>query len=133
MTGTRRHPVPYRAGLVPVRDLKKYRNSECLVLPTAPLRRVCTDILKKTKSACHLSQDAMEALQQAAESFLIGLFKDTQLCALHVKRSTIRAEDMQLCRLLRGRDYAGAKGAGQGLDGCDRNILRRMPSKNPSV
>ena len=42
------------------------------------------------------------ALQEACEAHLVGLFEDTQLCAIHAKRVTIMPRDMQLARKLRG-------------------------------
>jgi histone H3 len=49
---------------------------------------------------------AVAALQEAAEAYLIGLFSDTNLCALHAKRVTIMPKDMQLARRIRGeRSY----------------------------
>ena len=45
---------------------------------------------------------ALLALQEAAESYLIGLFEDTLLCAVHAKRVTIMPKDIQLARRLRG-------------------------------
>lgn len=45
---------------------------------------------------------ALLALQEAAESYMVGLFEDTNLCALHAKRVTIMAKDMHLARRIRG-------------------------------
>ena len=42
------------------------------------------------------------ALQEAAELYLIGLFEDTNLCAIHAKRVTIMPRDMRLARRIRG-------------------------------
>ena len=42
------------------------------------------------------------ALQQAAEAYLVGVFEDANLCAIHAKRVTIMPKDMQLARRLRG-------------------------------
>ena len=42
------------------------------------------------------------ALQDAAEAYLIGLFEDTNLCAIHAKRVTIMPKDIQLARRIRG-------------------------------
>jgi lipooligosaccharide transport system permease protein len=39
---------------------------------------------------------------RAAEAYLVGLFEDTNLCALHAKRVTIMPKDMQLARRIRG-------------------------------
>ena len=45
---------------------------------------------------------AILALQEAAEAYLVGLFEDTNLCAIHSKRVTIMPKDMQLARRIRG-------------------------------
>ena len=34
---------------------------------------------------------AIQALQEAAEAFLVHLFEDTNLCAIHAKRVTIQS------------------------------------------
>lgn len=45
---------------------------------------------------------ALQALQEAAEAFLVHLFEDTNLCAIHAKRVTIMQSDIQLARRIRG-------------------------------
>ena len=45
---------------------------------------------------------AISALQEAAEAYLVGLFEDTNLCAIHAKRITIMPRDIQLARHIRG-------------------------------
>lgn len=45
---------------------------------------------------------ALMALQEATEAYMVGLFEDTNLCAIHAKRVTIMAKDMQLARRIRG-------------------------------
>ena len=39
---------------------------------------------------------------QAAEAYLVGIFEDTNLCAIHAKRVTIMPKDVQLARRIRG-------------------------------
>ena len=41
-------------------------------------------------------------LQEASEAYLVGLFEDTNLCAIHAKRVTIMPKDVQLARRIRG-------------------------------
>jgi histone H3 len=48
---------------------------------------------------------AIMALQEAAEGYLVGLFEDTNLCAIHARRVTINPKDMQLARRIRGERY----------------------------
>ena len=45
---------------------------------------------------------AVYALQTAVEAYLVGLFEDTNLCAIHGKRVTIMVKDMLLARRIRG-------------------------------
>jgi len=45
---------------------------------------------------------AVLALQEASEAYLVGLFEDTNLCAIHAKRVTIMPKDIQLARRIRG-------------------------------
>ncbi|KAL6543249.1 5-hydroxytryptamine receptor 2A [Orobanche hederae] len=45
---------------------------------------------------------AVAALQEAAEAYFVGLFEDTNLCAIHAKRVTIMPKDIQLAIRIRG-------------------------------
>ena len=49
----------------------------------------------------HLSALTL-VLQEASDSYLVRLFEDTNLCAIHAKRVTIMPKDMQLSRRIRG-------------------------------
>lgn len=49
--------------------------------------------------------EALLALQESAEDFLVHLFEDCNLCAIHAKRVTIMPKDMQLARRIRGPIY----------------------------
>ena len=42
------------------------------------------------------------ALQEASEACLVGLFEDTNLCAIHAKRVTIMPKDILLAKKIRG-------------------------------
>ena len=60
------------------------------------------DIAQDFKLELRFQSTALEALQEAAESYLVSLFADTNLCAIHAKRVTIQSKDIQLARRLRG-------------------------------
>ena len=60
------------------------------------------EIAAEYKNDLRFQSSAVMALQEAAESYLIGLFEDTNLCAIHAKRVTIMPKDMQLARRIRG-------------------------------
>lgn len=57
---------------------------------------------------------AVLALQEAAEAYLVGLFEDTNLCAVHARRVTIMSKDMQLARRIRGECERSVYGALKG-------------------
>ena len=48
------------------------------------------------------TMDAVVCLQEASEAYLVGLFEDTNLCAIHAKRVAIMPKDIQLAHRLRG-------------------------------
>merc|ERR1712193_506929 len=60
------------------------------------------EITKDYKSDLRFQSSAVAALQEASESYLVGLFEDTNLCAIHAKRVTIMTKDIQLARRIRG-------------------------------
>jgi len=50
---------------------------------------------------------ALLALQEAAEAYLVHLFEDANLCAIHAKRVTLMVKDVQLARRIRGAGREG--------------------------
>jgi histone H3 len=60
------------------------------------------EIAGEFKSDLRFQSQAVLALQEASEAYLVGLFEDTNLCAIHAKRVTIMPKDMQLSRRIRG-------------------------------
>ena len=61
------------------------------------------DTNKETRGEMYRIQgSALLGLQEAAEAYLVGLFEDTNLAAIHAKRVTIMPKDMQLARRIRG-------------------------------
>jgi histone H3 len=92
----------YRPGTVALREIRKYQKSTELLFRRLPFQRLVREIAQDYKQDLRFQSQAIEALQQAAEVFLVGLFEDTNLCAIHAKRVTIQPKDMQLARRIRG-------------------------------
>ena len=63
-------------------------------------------IFQECKPDIRINSSALLALQEASEAFLVGVFEDTNLCAIHAKRSTIMPKDMQLALRIRGSGRA---------------------------
>ncbi len=93
----------YRPGTVALRQIRKYQKTTDLLIRKAPFQRLCNEIIRSDmKLDLRLQSTALLALQTASEAYLIGLFEDTNLCAIHAKRVTIMPKDMQLARRIRG-------------------------------
>ena len=58
--------------------------------------------LNFTSSYGRNHQEAVDALQEACEAYMVALFEDTNLAAIHAKRVTVMAKDLQLARRIRG-------------------------------
>ncbi|XP_005755022.1 histone H3.3-like [Pundamilia nyererei] len=58
------------------------------------------------KTDLRFQSSAVMALQEASEAYLVGLFEDTNLCAIHAKRVTIMPKDIQLARRIRGESLS---------------------------
>ena len=67
-----------------------------------PFQRLVREIAQDFKTDLRFQSTAVMALQEAAEAYLIGLFEDTNLCAIHAKRVTIMPKDIHLARRIRG-------------------------------
>ena len=60
------------------------------------------DIATEFKQEVRFQSQAVLALQEAAEAYMVSLFEDTNLCAIHAKRVTIMSKDLQLAKRIRG-------------------------------
>ena len=60
------------------------------------------EIAQDFKTDLRFQANAVLALQEASEVYLIGLMEDTNLCVIHAKRVTIQPKDIQLARCIRG-------------------------------
>ena len=101
-TGGIKKPHRYRPGTVALREIRKYQKSTELLIRKLPFQRLVREIAQEFKTDLRFQSSAVLALQEASESYLVGLFEDTNLCAIHAKRVTIRPKDMQLARRIRG-------------------------------
>jgi len=101
-TGGVKKPHRYRPGTVALREIRKYQKSTDLLIRKLPFQRLVREIAQDFKTDLRFQSHAVLALQEAAEAYLVGLFEDTNLCAIHAKRVTIMPKDIQLARRIRG-------------------------------
>jgi histone H3 len=93
---------------VALREIRKYQRSTELMIRRLPFQRLCREIARNYPGCTDIrwQSAALMALQEAAEAYLVGLFEDANLCALHANRMTIYKKDIQLARRIRGeKDY----------------------------
>ncbi|XP_049355725.1 histone H3.2-like [Solanum verrucosum] len=101
-TGGVKKPHRFRPGTVALREIRKYQKSTKLLIRKLPFQRLVREIAQDFKTDLRFQSSVVAALQEAAEAYLVGLFEDTNLCAIHAKRVTIMPKDMQLARRIRG-------------------------------
>ena len=101
-TGGVKKPHRYRPGTVAIREIRRYQKSTDLLIRKAPFQRLVKEISQDFKSDIRMQSTAVLALQEASEAYQVGLFEDTNLCAIHAKRVTIMPKDIQLARRIRG-------------------------------
>lgn len=100
-TGVKK-PHRYRPGTVALKEIRKYQKTTELLIRKLPFQRLVREIAQDFKNDLRFQGTAIVALQEAAESYLTGLFEDTNLGAIHAKRVTIMPKDVQLARRIRG-------------------------------
>ena len=92
----------YRPGTVALRDIRKFQRLGELLISKLPFQRLVREIAQDYSNVPRFLASAALALQEAAEAYLVGLFQDSQLCAIHGKRVTVTSKDIQLARRIRG-------------------------------
>ena len=92
----------YKPGTVALREIKRYQKSMNMMLPRAPFQRLVRSISSAYDPDLRFQSQSLQALQEAAEAYIVSLFEDTNLCAIHAKRLTIQKKDMDLARRIRG-------------------------------
>lgn len=101
---TQPKPHRYRPGTMALFEIRRYQRSSNLLLRKRPFQRLVKEIAQEVSRNpdIRMQSAAVMALQEAAEMYLVGLFADTNLCALHAGRTTIMVKDMMLARRIRG-------------------------------
>ena len=92
----------FRHGTVALREIRRFQKSTELLIRKLPFQRLVREIASEFKNDLRFQSSAVLALQEATEAFIVGLFEDTNLAAIHAKRVTIMPKDMQLARRIRG-------------------------------
>ena len=91
-----------RPGVMALCEIRHYQKSSELLIRKLPFQRLVREIAQDFKTNLCFQSAAILCLQEAAEAYLVGLFEDKNMCAIHAKRVTITPKDLQLARRIRG-------------------------------
>ena len=101
-SGAVKKPRRFRPGTVALREIRRYQKTTELLIRKMPFQRLVREISQDYKTDLRFQSSSIYALQEASEAYLVGLFEDTNLCAIHAKRVTIMPKELQLARRIRG-------------------------------
>ena len=99
-----------------LREIRRYQKStECLI-KKSPFQKLIREILQEYRICLQgpgtpsiqvrFQSTAIAALQEAAENFIVGLFEDVNLLAVHATRVTVMPREVKLAlRPLPLEDY----------------------------
>ena len=102
LEGRQIKPHRYWAGTVALHDIRHFQRSTALLIRKLPFQRLVREIAQDFKTDLRFQSVAILCLEEAAEAYLVSLFEDTNLCAIHAQRVTIMPKNIQLARRIRG-------------------------------
>ena len=100
--------MKYRPGTVALREIRKYQRTTDLQFPKIAFQRLVKEIVQtmfiesKIPYCPKFQSTAIQALQEASEQFLTGVFNDSQMAAIHAGRITVTPKDVQLVKYYKG-------------------------------
>uniref|UniRef100_A0A6U0BLR7 Core Histone H2A/H2B/H3 domain-containing protein n=1 Tax=Ostreococcus mediterraneus TaxID=1486918 RepID=A0A6U0BLR7_9CHLO len=99
----------YRPGTLALKEIRRFQKTTDLLIRKMPFARLVREISNElSPEPLRYTAESLLALQEATEDFLVHLFEDCNLCAIHAKRVTIMPKDLQLARRIRGPIYGVA-------------------------
>ena len=103
--GRVRKPRRWRSGTVALREIRKYQKSTELLIRKLPFLRLLKEIAQGHKPDLRFQSTAVLALQEAAEDYLVKMFQQVNVCAIHGGRGTIKPKDIELWKRVQGGNY----------------------------
>ena len=111
-TGGLKKPHRYQPGMAALREIRWYQKSTENLIKWTPFQRLIREISQEyriwpdgpgTPSVqVRFQSTAIAALQEAAKNYIVGLFEDVNLLAIHARRVTIMPRDIRLALRIRG-------------------------------
>lgn len=95
----------FRPGQKALKEIRHFQKTTNLLIRKLPFSRLVREIAMEVVGPSQTMMwkaTAIMALQEAVEAYLILLFEDALLCAIHAKRVTVTPKDIWLAQRLRG-------------------------------
>ena len=92
----------WRPGTQSLCEIRFYQKSCNLLIYKLPFLRLVRELLHDEKAEMHIQASDIYALKETSEAYLVFLFEDANLCAIHTKHVTIMPKDIQLGHRIRG-------------------------------
>ena len=83
-------------GTKALKEICRFQESTKLLIPKMAFYCVVCEILQQERSWCKIQASPILALHEVAKTYLVHLFEDGNLCAIHTKYITIMLKDKQL-------------------------------------
>ncbi len=99
--GGLKHPHRYRPDTVALREIRKSQMCTELLIPKYNFQCLVREIMRNFHIDLRIQSVALLALQEATESYLINMFDDAQIAAIHAGRITVKVSDIQLTNYFR--------------------------------
>ena len=100
-----RKPRRWRSGTVALREIRRHQKGHELLIKKIPFQRLVREVAHKINPELRFQSTALLAVQEASENFLVNMFQQVNLAAMHGGRVTIQPKDMKLWSRMKGGDY----------------------------
>ena len=118
----------WRPGTVALREIRRYQKSTELLIQKAPFQRLVRELATLQKEGLRFQSSAVQAIQEATESYVISLLADTNLCAIHTRRVMIQPRSPNC-----GRAEAMESMPNRVAGGTTASVTRSIPIMLPAV
>jgi histone H3 len=91
----------FHPGTVALREIRRLQKSTTLLLRKLPFSRIVREICQDIKVDTRIKRATFAALQEATEAYMIAEFERAHLIAIHSKRVSLQAKDLDCMRAVR--------------------------------
>ena len=84
--------------IIAMQEIWRFQKSVDLLIQLLPFQRLIREIAQDFKVGLRFQSSTILALQEAAEAWLVGLFKSANLCCIHRGWQTLVPKDFYLVR-----------------------------------